>query len=224
MPRSARIVVPDIPHHITQRGNRGYDVFFDDADRETYLGILRDQVQRHELKVHGWCLMSNHIHLIATPPREDSLARAVGRTHHLYSMAFNRKHEILGHVWHSRYYSCPIDTGYLITAMIYVDQNPVRAGLVEYPWDWKWSSASAHINMVDPWELVDMDWWQWFSEATSWKELIAALQMEKDVDRLRKHTNSGRPLGSEKFVKSIGQKLGYPVTLKPRGRPRKTES
>ena len=221
MPRSARIVVPYIPHHITQRGNRREDIFLDDSDRETYLEIIRKVCVRQELRIHGWCLMSNHIHLVATPPREDSLARAVGHAHHLYSKAFNEKHNLIGHIWHSRYYSCPLDEVHFINALVYVDRNPVRAGLVAKPWKWRWSSASAHVDGSDPMNMLDMEWWLWFSERTGWRERIAGEQRMDEIELLRRHTQSGRPLGSEKFVKGIERRLGYPVTLNPRGRPRK---
>jgi len=220
MPRSARIVIPDVPHHITQRGNHQEDIFLDDSDRETYIEIIRRQSVRHRLIIHGWCLMSNHIHLIATPPKEDSLARTIGQAHHLYSKAFNRKHGQTGHVWHSRYYSCALDSAHLVNAMIYVDRNPVRAGLVAMPRDWRWSSAAAHIDSTDPWDLIDMDWWKRFSDRAGWMDFIAREQAEQDVELLRRHTRSGRPLGDGKFVAWIERKLGYPVALNPRGRPR----
>ena len=105
MPRIARIVIPDCPHHIVQRGNNRQDVFFVDDDREAYLGILKYQADRYGLVVHAYCLMTNHIHIVATPSRADSLANAIGRTHWLYSQTINRLHGRRGHLWESRFYS-----------------------------------------------------------------------------------------------------------------------
>jgi putative transposase len=220
MPRSARIVIPQIPHHICQRGNRRDDVFLDDSDRITYLDIIQKQCARFGLMIHGYCLMSNHVHLVATPSMDDSLAKAVGQAHHLYSKAFNMKYNQVGHAWHSRFYSCPLDNSHLVSAMLYVDRNPVRAGLVGKPWEWKWSSASAHLGETDKNGLLDFEWWSSFAQKTSWKKLIQLKQNLSEIEEIRSHTQSGRPLGSEEFINHIESILGYPVRLNPRGRPK----
>jgi putative transposase len=221
MPRSARIVITGIPHHITQRGNRGDNIFIDDSDRETYLNIMLKQYERYGLIVHGYCLMSNHVHLVATPIKDDSLAKAIGQGHHLYSKAFNAKNHQFGHVWHSRFYSCPLDEPHLFNALVYVDRNPVRTGLVRKPWDWMWSSASAHISMIDTSGLIDMDWWFCFNGRSGWRKIILEEQAMAEVEDIRRHTQSGRPLGSENFIRELERTLGYPVRLNQRGRPRK---
>jgi len=92
MPRVSRIVLPGRPHHVTQRGNNRQDVFFVDDDRRVYLGLLKEQAERFGLEILGYCLMSNHVHLVAVPAGEDSLAKAVGRTHFLYTQYVNRLH------------------------------------------------------------------------------------------------------------------------------------
>lgn len=223
MPRSARIVIPDIPHHITQHGNRHDDVFLNDNDREDYLATLKRQSERFGLEIHGYCLMTNHVHIVATPSRDDSLAKAVGQAHHLYSQKFNLVHQQAGHLWHSRFYSCPLDEAHLIRALVYVDRNPVQAGIVKNPWDWPWSSASAHVGNVDPAELVDSAgrWWRLFAKRSGWEELVRHEQDSQVLEEIRRHTQTGRPLGSEAFLDDIERKVGYPVRLKSRGRPRK---
>jgi putative transposase len=220
VPRSARIVIPDIPHHITQRGNNRQAVFLTDRDHLDYLAILKKQCKRYDLTVHGYCLMTNHVHLVATPGRENSLARALGRAHHLYSQRFNRHHGRSGHLWQSRFYSCPLDDEHLIHALVYVDRNPVRARLVPNPSDWPWSSARAHIGKDDPPGLLDLNAWRAFSKGIDWDKLILDEQDSTVVDRLRRHTHCGRPLGSERFVELIEKALGYPVRLEKRGRPK----
>ena len=104
--------------------------------------------------------------------------------------------------------------------MVYVDRNPVRAGLVGKPWEWKWSSAAAHLGETDHNGLLDMEWWISFAQKSGWKKLIAANQMIAEVEDIRCHTQSGRPLGDDKFISHIEGILGYPVKLNPRGRPR----
>jgi len=102
MPRTLRIAVPQVPHHITQRGNNRQDVFFVDDDRRVYLSILKEQSEKYGLEILGWCLMTNHIHLIARPSTTDSLAKAVGRTHFLYTQNINYLHRRSGHLWQNR--------------------------------------------------------------------------------------------------------------------------
>ena len=116
MPRVARIVVPGMPHHITQRGNNRQDVFFIDADRSLYLTLLKEQSRRFGLSIIAYCLMSNHVHLVAAPRRADSLAKAVGRTHWLYAQAINRMHGRSGHLWQNRFHSCALDGEHVLHA------------------------------------------------------------------------------------------------------------
>src|SRR3989304_6265032 len=139
MPRVARIVVPGMPHHITQRGNNRQAVFFVDDDRRMYLALLKAQAEIHGGGVLGYCLMTNHVHLIGVPQREESLAKAVGRTHFLYSQYINRFHKRSGHLWQNRFFSCALDEVHLLRALAYVERNPVRAKLVRLAWQYEWS-------------------------------------------------------------------------------------
>ena len=113
MPRTARIAIRDVPHHITQRGNNRQDVFFVDDDRRVYLSLLKEQADKYGLEILGWCLMTNHIHLIGRPADEDSLAKALGRTHFRYTQYINRLHGRSGHLWQNRFYSCPLGREHL---------------------------------------------------------------------------------------------------------------
>ncbi|HSV26697.1 MAG TPA: transposase, partial [Sedimentisphaerales bacterium] len=112
--------MPGVPHHITQRSNNRQDVFFVDDDRRVYLEILKKQSLKYGLIIQGWCLMSSHIHLIALPKTEDSLARAVGRTHWLYTRYVNRLHGRSGHLWQNRFYSCALGPQHFFQAMRYM--------------------------------------------------------------------------------------------------------
>ena len=158
MPRLARIVLKNVPHHITQRGNNHQNVFFVDDDRMVYLELLKDQSQRFGLDVLGYCLMTNHVHIIAVPVNDTALAKAIGRTHFLYTQYVNRMHSRSGHLWQNRFFSCPMDTLHLWKAMQYVETNPVRSGLVRKPWRYPYSSAAAHIENSDPTNILDMKW------------------------------------------------------------------
>jgi putative transposase len=116
-------------HHVTQRGNRRETVFYEDADRATYLKLLTAHCRRNAVRLTGYCLMGNHVHLLLAPDREDGLAKTLGRAHTDYSRWLNVKRGETGHVWQNRYFSCPLDERHQWEALRYVELNPVRAGL-----------------------------------------------------------------------------------------------
>ena len=145
MPRIARVVIPNIPHHVTQRGNFGQNVFEDDTDRSVYLKWLHEYGQRYGTKFWAYCLMTNHVHYIVVPEYKNSLAMTFNQTHMRYSQYVNRKHNRCGHLWQGRFYSCLLDEDHLYAAMRYVERNPVRAGLKQQSEKYKWSSAASHV-------------------------------------------------------------------------------
>jgi len=213
MPRIGRIVVPGVPHHVTQRGNRGMDVFFSDADRAAYLKLLRESAAEHGTDVLAYCLMSNHVHLVLSPQREDSLALAVGWTHFHYTRRVNFREGWRGHLWQGRFHSCALDAPHCLRATRYVELNPVRAGLVELPEQWPWSSALAHLNDVpdpvlapQPWVIEELDWAEFLSQGIP----------EADLAQLRRKTRTGRPLGDSGFIERLESQLGKQLH---RGKP-----
>ena len=150
MARLARVVAVGVPHHITQRGNGRQVILTSDAERTVYMDLLRQAAKLHSLTVLGYCLMSNHVHLVAIPEKAESLARAMKETHGRYATYWNTMHGKSGHAWQGRFYSCPLDEIYLWEAMRYTELNPVRAGMVDQPELWKWSSAGAHCGRPNP--------------------------------------------------------------------------
>ena len=130
MPRQARVVAVGAPHHITQRGNNCQDVFLLDADRYQDVGLLAEHSRQCGLQILGYCLMTNHVHLVAIPSRSDSLANTLRRTHSHYAQSFNQRYGRSGHLWQNRFFSCGLDRDHLVTTLAYVDLNPVRAGMV----------------------------------------------------------------------------------------------
>ena len=220
MPRVARIVIPGCPHHVTQRGNNRQDVFLVDDDRRAYLEILREQSERFGLSVSGYCMMTNHVHLIATPAGPESLARAVGRTHWLYTQYVNRLHGRSGHLWQNRFYSCALDEDHFWKAMAYVERNPVRARLVRRPWRWAWSSAAAHCGEAENTGLLDLEAWKDLLAGADWRDVLAERLEEADVAALRRATGWGRPLGSDRFLAKLERALGRRLRPLPVGRPR----
>ena len=147
MPRAARQVLPGIPHHVTQRGNRRQPTFFSDADYALYLGLLRYWCSRSDTAIWAWCLMPNHVHLVLVPSRADGLRSALAPAHRRYTWEVNQREGWRGHLWQSRFASFAMDEAHLHACLRYVELNPVRAGLVERPEDWRWSSARAHLGL-----------------------------------------------------------------------------
>ena len=146
MPRAARVVFEGVVHHITQRGNYRQNVFEDDSDKSKYIEFIREYSEKYGMKIYAYCLMSNHVHFIAAPVKEDSLAMTFKYSNMRYSSYFNRKNKRSGHLWQGRFYSCPLQFEHALEALRYVERNPVRARMVELPWEYEWSSAREHVG------------------------------------------------------------------------------
>lgn len=129
MARMARVAVAGVAYHVTQRGNGRQFLLDSDAERLVYIDLLRAAARSEGLSVMGYCLMSNHVHLVGVPERAESLARALQSTHGRYASYWNAAHRVCGHAWQGRFYSCPLDEGHLWRALRYVELNPVRAGI-----------------------------------------------------------------------------------------------
>ncbi len=207
---------------MTQRGNNAQDVFFVDDDRRVYLSYLKESAERCGVAVSAYCLMTNHVHLIVTPEKEDSLAKTLGRTHLMYAQYVHRLHGRLGHFWQSRFYSCPLDERQTQNAAAYVELNPVRAGMVSSAWDYAWSSAGAHCGeMGDPSGLLALSAWFEQVSVAQWRATLHAIaQSDGTVQRLRLHTRTGRPLGDDTFLSKVETLLGRRVRALPHGRPK----
>jgi putative transposase len=225
MPRLARAIAVGCAHHITQRGNNRQDVFFVDQDRQAYLRILAEQAAKYGLEVLGYCLMSNHVHLVAIPHEADALAKGIGRTHFRYSQYINRLHQRSGHLWQGRFYSCALDERHLFVAMKYIELNPVRAKLCRAAWRYEWSSAAAHTNERARSDLLNLPWWWKQFSAEQWRKELAAGLTPEEAARIRlrtQRTQTGRPLGSDSFLSKLETLLGRRVRARPVGRPRKS--
>ena len=221
MARFPRVVATGAAHHITQRGNARRDVFFTDSDRRIYLNLLDDACRLHGLDLHGYCLMPNHVHLIAVPERPDSLPRALKAVHGRYASYLNARQLASGHVWQGRYYSCPLDQYHLWEALRYVELNPVRGGIAERAEDYPWSSAAAHCHPHGADSLIQYDlWWTRFT-AVSWREFLQFRPSEAMAKQIRQSTHTGRPLGAPEFVQAWERDLDRSLAPRKGGRPRK---
>jgi putative transposase len=209
MPRNARCVEPGLAYHVTQRGTNHQRVFFSDADRKAYLGLVGDQLDDARVRVLAWCLMDNHVHWIVIPDQEDSLAVLFRRVHGRYAQMVNARRRRTGHLWQSRFFSCPLEGNHLRRALAYVERNPVRAGLAARPEDYRWSSAAAHLGLRRDREgLLDWDCWRELGGAQAWRELLMTPDDLAQLRVLRRCTYAGRPYGGEEFLRAMEERFG----------------
>ncbi|WGM41021.1 transposase [Caulobacter sp. NIBR1757] len=210
MARTSRLVVPDLPHHVTQRGSRRQPIFLKAGDEKLYLQILLEECDKAAVEIWAYCLMPNHIHLIATPSRDDGLARAIGETHRQYAGFVNRRERWTGHLFQDRFSSSVLDERHLIAAFRYVALNPVRAGLVERPQDWPWSSVHSHLLGRDG-RLVRVS--PLLERVESVEDLFAPdplidARWAKEIDAIRAAAKGNEPVGAREFVARLRKAAG----------------
>lgn len=215
MARLLRVVIPGVPHHVTQRGNRRERTFFEDGDYALYLDLLADCAERAQAEVWSYCLMPNHVHIVIVPSDPDGLWRTFRRLHREYTGFINARMRVTGHLWQGRYGSVAMDEEHFVTALRYVALNPVRARLVEKPEDWPWSSTPAliagaddHVVKVAPALERVGDFAAFLSE-----EFDEALSYAT----LRKAESVGRPVGSKEWLAEMEERLGMKLAPQKRG-------
>jgi putative transposase len=218
MARLARIVVPGLPHHVTQRGNRRQQTFFGDEDYAAYVELMADWCKDRGVAIWAYCLMPNHIHLIAVPQSEDGLARAVGEAHRRYTRRINFREGWRGYLWQGRFASFVMEEPYLLAAARYVELNPVRAKLVADAAEWPWSSARSHLSGRDD-RLVQVA--PMLAMLPDWRGFLSSALPEEELRDLREHGRTGRPLGSVPFLEHLERTSGRILRPKKPGRPSK---
>ena len=219
MARLARVVVPGVPHHVTQRGNRGLETFFEEADYRAYVELLAEYCGKAGVAVWGYCLMPNHVHLIMVPQEADGLRAALGETHRRYTRRVNDRQGWRGHLWQERFHSFPMDEPNLLAAARYVELNPVRARLASRPEDWPWSSAKAHLAGHDD-DLAQVA--PLLDRAGDWQAFLQSGLDEPTLETLRGHERTGRPLGDTSFVAGLEARLGRTLARRKPGPARKS--
>ena len=217
MPRTARIVFQEYPHHITQRGNYRQQVFSKGSEYSIYLKWLNEYAIRYELKILAYCLMPNHVHFAAIPYKPDSLSRTFNVCHMRYAQYFNKRNLVSGHLWQGRFYSSVLEDNHLYSVVRYIENNPVRARLVKEAWDWKWSSANAHLNNAKSiLHLIDVK--KYISDI-DWAEYLHGSEEDMVIKTIRDRTLSGKPIGSDTFIERLERMSGRSLRALPRGRP-----
>ena len=224
MPRRNRIVVPGLPHHITQRGNGRRVIFDSDGDRRVFLALLGRYAAAYGMSIWGYCLMSNHFHLIVVPERADSAAKALGSLLASYARYLNVQRESCGHLWQARYYSVPMEPVYCWKALAYVEHNPVRSAMSETAERYRWSSAAARLGMCAAPAWLDLGAWREEWTANEWRRLLEDRRAESVIGKeLHEVTLSGYPLGRA-LVERLERELGTRLRRGQAGRPRKEKA
>ena len=227
MPRHSRIVVPGVPFHLIQRGNNRTDCFASEGDYRFYLANLYEQARQHGCLIHAYCLMTNHVHLLVTPTKPDSLGQMMKGVGQRYVPYFNRTYGRSGTLWEGRFRSCLMeDEAYVLACYRYIELNPVRAGMVDSPAQYRWSSYHFNAHGDANALCVGHRLYQALagdaaSRQVAYRALIQLATDPDQVDRLRAATNGNFALGSAPFVLDIEHAVGRPIVRVKRGRPRK---
>jgi putative transposase len=210
----SRLVVPGLAHHVTQRGNGRQATFFEDGDYALYRDLFAEAAARANVEVWGYCLMPNHVHIIAVPSDEDGLRRTFRYVHRHYTGYINARLRVTGHLWQGRFSSVAMDEAHLVSALRYVALNPVRAKLTERAEDWRWSSATAHIAGKSD-RFVDIA--PALERVGDFTAFLGALFDDAmSYAALRKAESVGRPVGSKEWLADMEARSG--LTLAPRKR------
>jgi putative transposase len=215
MPKFARLVVPGCPHHIIQRGNRRQRVFFSDEDRMLYLRLIKRHGDRAGIAIQAYCLMDNHVHLIAIPRENISLARGIGEAHRQYTNTINSREDWKGYLWQGRFISFPLDEAHHYAAVRYVERNPVRARIAMQAWDYPWSSARARVFKKP--DIIDLSPQNPFA-IDDWRGYLSEIDDPGFIKSIERHEASGRPLGDEDFLKKLELLTGRKILPRRRGR------
>jgi putative transposase len=219
MARLARSTIIGYPHQVTQRGNYEQTVFEEEADYRRYLIWLKEYASRYALDIWAYCLMWNHVHFICVPKAEGALAHGFNTLHMRYAQYFHGKKGVTGHLWKGRFLSCMLDDRSVFEEVRYIENNPVRAGLVERAEDYPWSSARHHVlGALDP---VIMDGCFLIGEIKDWRAYLEGTGDDPILTRTWHSLKTGRPAGGEGFVRGLEEIMGRRLVALPRGRPRK---
>lgn len=215
MARQARIVLSNTLHHITQRGNRGDNVFLQKADYKTYLDLLIEQCARFNVAIYSYCLLPNQVHLISEPKDAPMMARAIGETHRRYTNHINARENWRGHLFQDRFFSYAMDEQLSLRAARFIETLPVTLKIAPKPENYLWSSAKSRIKVIENSFLKSF---KSFHAAQNWEDFLSRPMDSKEMNTIQLHLQTGRPRGSDLFLDSIENQIGRTVRPQKRGR------
>jgi len=227
MPRRARLVVPGIPWHIIQRGNNRSACFYAEEDYHRYLDTLKEQAEKNDCLIHAYCLMTNHVHLLLTPMHVESAALLMKHLGQRYVQYINRTYKRSGTLWEGRFRSCLTQSDdYVLACYRYIELNPVRAGMVEHPAEYPWSSYRVNGQGECSDMIIMQDEYNRLGATNAlrrehYRGLFKANMESGLIDDIRQSTNGNYVLGSDRFKGEIAAMLKRPVAPGKAGRPLK---
>ena len=193
------------------------NIFFKDEDYQYYKKVLHTQAQIYDLKIISYCLMTNHVHLIVIPKTKESLSKVIGETHRLYTRKINFEQKVKGHLFQSRFYSTPLDDTHLLNAIKYVELNPVKARMVRFPWDYKYSSVLHRMNYkID--KILSTN--EIIKNIKNYKDFLLK---DEDYKNIKEKTRTGKPCGNLEFYKKIKELTGVDYLPKKPGPKKKVK-
>ena len=228
MTRFTRLQLPGVPQHIIQRGNNRQDIFFHADDRQFFLDKLQYYAETYEVAVHAFVLMTNHLHLLATPTHGDGVSRMMQSLGRVYVRHINKTQMRSGTLMEGRFKSSLVDSDrYFLTVSRYIELNPVRAGMVRRALDYPWSSyrhniGRRHLSLLTPHDCYDRLGGNLADRQAAYRALFRNQMSDEMVAQIRDVTNKGLPLGNEEFCHSIAAQTGQRATHLPRGGDRKS--
>ena len=230
MPRRPRLILPNVPVHLIQRGNNRQPCFVAEEDYSFYLDWLREYAVQAGCHVHAYVLMTNHVHLLVSAWRAEAPGEMMKALGQRYVQYFNRTYRRSGTLWEGRYRSCLTQAeDYLLACQRYIELNPVRAAMVAHPAEYRWSSYRANAQgeadrLLQPHEVYRALGTDVENRQAAYRELFRRELEHGLVDEIRRATNGNFALGSERFGAELAQLLGRRVTPGKSGRPRKAAS
>lgn len=227
MPRRPRLVLPQVPLHLIQRGNNRQICFVSDEDFRFYLDWLGEYATKAGCHIHAYALMTNHVHLLVSADQDHAPAAMMKALGQRYVQYFNKTYRRSGTLWEGRYRSCPTQAeAYLLSCQRYIELNPVRAGMVDHPGDYRWSSYRANAQgeadpQVKPHDIYQALGLDEASRQAAYRELFRYALEPGVVDQIRRSTHGNYALGDTRFGEQIAAALKLRATPGRAGRPRK---
>jgi putative transposase len=229
MPRKPRMYLSGVPAHVVQRGNNREACFFSDDDYQYYLEVLRQGLHRYDVKLHAYCLMTNHVHLLMTPKDDVGISRVMQHLGRMYVLYINRTYRRTGTLWEGRHKASLVNAeAYLLSCYRYIEMNPVAAGMVPTPEQYRWSSYRWHAWGKKNVLISDHPLYQGLGESNevrqhSYRELFKYQIPDEEIHEIRECLNYNYPLGDDRFKQQIEKALGREVGHNQRGRPKEVE-
>lgn len=229
MSRTGRLVLPEYPHHVVHRGHNRQDVFGGPQDYRAYLATLHEFRDRYGVKLYAYCLMTNHVHLLLAPARATGIAQLMKRVAGRYTRHYNRQARRTGTLWEGRYRSSLVDRDeYLLACCRYIELNPVRAGIVDDPIQYPWSSCRHRFSGADQGHFDPDPCYVAMGKSPEdrracYAEYLASGTPDEQRQFIRESLQRGQPTGGASLAKDVGARLGMAVVRRGPGRPRKHE-